>query len=82
MVEEFRRGSAIQSKREAAEHARRVEVVRQEVEAEIAEILEQDPDAEAFSYRMSDERPRTAAENLALIRDPRPTVMDQADERR
>jgi hypothetical protein len=65
------------------EHTARVRLHQEAVAQEIDAILDSDRDAADFADRVSDERPRTAAENLALVRgsDPRPTVMEKAQRR-
>lgn len=70
--------------REMDQHAARVRVHQETVAQEIDAILDSDPDADTFAQRMSDERPRNAEENLALVRGthPRPTVMEKAERRR
>jgi hypothetical protein len=53
IVDEYRTWTAAESQREMAEHAKRVHEQKQHVDAEIAEILGPDPDAEQFAGRMS-----------------------------
>lgn len=83
VVDRYREWTAGEARREMDEHAARVRVHQEAVAQEIDAILDSDPDADDFAGRMSDERPRTAEENLALVRgtDPRPTVMDEAARR-
>jgi hypothetical protein len=81
IVDRYREGTFAEARREMDEHAARVRVHQEAVAQEIEAILHSDPNADDFAERMSDERPRTAEENLALVRgtDPRPTVMEKAE---
>lgn len=83
VVDRFREWSAGEARSEIDEHAARVRLHQEAVAQEIEAILDSDPDADDLAKRMADERPRTAEENLALVRgtDPRPTVMEEATRR-
>jgi len=79
-----REWTALESARRAAGHVERVRAQRDQNEAQVAEILTEDADAEDdYATRISDDKPRTNADNLALIRgtDGRPTVTEKAERR-